>query len=181
MNDEKPFEVIDSKQVFEGQVCSVVVETLRLSGGKEIKRELVRQAPAVVIVPCLNKDTLLLIKQFRHAASAYIWEFPAGRANENEQPRECAIRELEEETGYKAREMEQAISFFTSPGISNEWMHLFVASSLEKSKTNFDEDEFIETKSFPVSAVEEMIKDGGIRDAKTILSFFYWLKTESRT
>ena len=174
------FRILETKTIFKGKVCELSVERLLLPDGKEIEREVVKQVNSVVIVPCLDDNRLLLIRQLRHATGGYIWEFPAGRIDKTEEePRFCAIRELEEETGYRAREMELLISFFTSPGISTEWMYLFVARDLEKSQTNLEEDEFIQIESFSPSEIYQMIKEGKICDAKTILSYLYWSRLKN--
>lgn len=161
--------------MFKGHICDVRVEHLRLRSGKEIDREVVRQANAVVVVPELPDGRLILLRQFRHATGGSLWEFPAGRVDRKEKPQTAAIRELEEETGYRARCMKRLSSFYTSPGISTEWMHLFSASGLKKTKTCFEEDEFIEVRFFSPRRVEKMIKTGEICDAKTILSYLYWI------
>ncbi|MDD5085875.1 MAG: NUDIX hydrolase [Candidatus Omnitrophica bacterium] len=170
----KPFRVLKSKHVFKGHICDVRVERLLLDNGKKIDREVVRQANAVVVVPRLPDGRLILIRQFRHATDGLLWEFPAGRVDKGERPAAAAVRELEEETGYRARRMKRLSSFYTSPGISTEWMHLFAASGLKKTKTCFEEDEFIEIKLFTPRRMEKMIRRGEICDAKTILSYLYW-------
>ena len=146
----------------------------------DIKWEIVQQEEAVIVIPCVDKNNLLLINQYRHTIGKYIWEFPAGRKKRNEDVHVCAQRELGEECGYHAAQLQSCIKYYPSPGVSTEIMHLCIAQKLEKScSLQPDADEIITTEVKSLEDIEEMILTGKIEDAKTILAFFYYKYTVS--
>jgi ADP-ribose pyrophosphatase len=140
------------------------------------KWELVVHPGAVCIVARPTPDDVILIRQFRASTGGELLEIPAGTLHEGEDPRDCAIRELEEETGYRADNMVERARFWTTPGFTNEFMYLYEASGLVKTQTNFDEDETIEVEIVPCRKALEMVDEGKIQDAKSILGLLRVLK-----
>ena len=126
---------------------------------------------AAAVVPLISKDKVILIKQFRIALEKYIWEIPAGTLEKNERPERCAKRELIEETGYKAGKMKKLGEIYPAVGYSDEVLHVFKATDLTKTKIMREKDEIIEPKVFTRPQIGRMIRNGKIRDSKTISAF----------
>lgn len=139
----------------------------------ESKKEFIAHPGAVVIVPML-KDKLILIRNERFAVGETLWELPAGTLEPGEKPETTALRELIEETGYRAKSIEHLTTFFTSPGISNEKMYAYAATDLEEVGQNLDVGEKITVEILTWDKVMRMIKEGEIRDGKTIASLLYF-------
>jgi ADP-ribose pyrophosphatase len=161
-------EFLDSKKVFSGRVFDVTVDTVR-EGDKTYVREVVHHSGSAVIVPVLNDGTVALVRQYRHPAVRYLLELPAGTLNDNERPEEGAARELEEELGLVAGKMEKLCEFFVSPGFCSEKMWLYLAADLSETAQNLEDDEAIEVVRLPINQALQMITDGEIEDAKTII------------
>lgn len=157
------------KTIFKGKVVTLNLETVTLPNGATVELEVVRHPGAAAIVPMKDERTVILIRQFRLAAGGYIYEIPAGKLHSGEDPRLCAERELEEEIGYRAGKIERLETFFTAPGFTDEVMHLFLATGLTKTKQNLDHDEVLEVIEMPLDEAIARIRDGTIRDAKTIV------------
>ena len=157
------------KTIFKGKVVTLNLETVTLPNGATVELEVVRHPGAAAIVPMKDERTVILIRQFRLAAGGFIYEIPAGKLHPGEDPRLCAERELEEEIGYRAGAIEQLETFFTAPGFTDEVMHLFLATGLLKTKQNLDHDEVLEVVEMPLEQAIAHIRDGTIRDAKTIV------------
>jgi len=170
--------LIDRQEVFAGRLISLVVDRLRLSTGVEVTREVVLHPDVVAIVPVLPDERLLLVKQYRHPVKDHLWEIPAGLIDAGESPLVAAKRELREETGYEAKEWEESISFFTSPGFTNEKMTLYEARGLFKVSVA-DPNEIDAARAFASSELTRLIISGTIRDAKTILAILNWQVTRS--
>jgi len=117
---------------------------------------------------------VLLIKQYRYASDGYLYEVPAGRPDHvGEDWEVCARRELEEETGYRARTLQRLTAIYTTPGFTDELIHLFLATDLREGQTAYDHDEFIELVRMPMSQALQMVRDGQITDGKTIVTLLY--------
>jgi len=142
---------------------------------KIVSRELVRHPGAVVILPFTPRKKVLLIRQFRYAASGDLWEIPAGTREKGETPRRCATRELEEETGYKPGRLVFLTHFYSAPGLTDERMHLFLADRLKPGRLNLDHDEWIQCKEFEFEQALRMVRQRKIHDAKTIVGLL-WAK-----
>ena len=173
MQDIK-FTTKEIENIYKGKILDLDVCTIELSDGKILKREVVKHSGAVVIVPVLDNGDIILINQFRYPTNGFIWEFPAGTLDKNENPADCARRELREEIGYEAGSIKELLSFYTTPGFSTEYMYLFLASNLTETERQLEEDECLESKIFPRREIEAMIKKKEIVDSKTILSFLYY-------
>ncbi len=178
MTEDRPATLIASRQVYAGRLLRVDVETVRSPAGATIELELVRHPGAAAVVPIVSEldsadPHVLLIRQYRHAADGFIWEIPAGVLEPGETPEECARRELREETGATAREMKLLTSVYTTPGFTDERIHLFLASGISVAEQNLESDELIEVATLPLSQILEMIRDGEITDCKTIVAVLY--------
>jgi ADP-ribose pyrophosphatase len=162
-------ELISSRRVYDGRVVGLRVDTVRLPSGRVTEREIVEHAGAVGIVAIDEDGDVLLVKQYRSSLSAMLLEIPAGTLSKGEDVRTCAFRELREETGYSAEEMEEIYAFFSSPGFSNERIWLFLATGLTPGGQSVEADEAIEVIKLPLERALEMVADGDICDGKSIL------------
>jgi ADP-ribose pyrophosphatase len=168
--------ILSQKMVYDGRVVKLRVDKVVEPSGQETTREIVVHPGAVCIVARPNPDEVLLIRQYRHAAEKILLEIPAGGLNDAESPEKAAVRELEEETGYRAGTVVERARFWTTPGFTTEFMYLYEASDLVKTKTNPDEDEVIEVDVVHRDEALRMIEDGRIQDAKSILGLLRVLK-----
>ena len=169
--DEPRAEVLGTEEIFRGKIIRVVRERFRTPLGRTVVQELVLHPGAAVVLPRMDADRVLLVRQYRHAAGAFLWEAPAGRLEPGESPEETARRELLEETGLQAARWRRLGGFFPAPGITSEFMHVFVAEGLAPGAgAEPDEDEEIETGVFPLAEVRRRVRDGEIRDGKTIVA-----------
>ena len=165
-------ELLDSKPVFSGRVFDVTVDTVR-EGDKTYVREVVHHSGSAVILPAFDDGTIALVRQYRHPALRYLLELPAGTLDHNERPEEGAARELEEELGLIAGRMEKLSEFFVSPGFCEEKMWLYLATELTETTQRLEEDEMIEVVRLPIDHALQMITDGEIEDAKTIIGLMF--------
>ncbi|MDW5298982.1 MAG: NUDIX hydrolase [Sedimentibacter sp.] len=168
---------VKSEKIFEGKIINLRIDTVELENQKYAKREIVEHKNASAIIAINEKNEILLVRQYRKAVEDFLYEIPAGLINIAEEPEECALRELKEETGYIADEINQIYEFYSSPGFTNEKIYLFKAKNLTFSSTKFDEDEFIETISVGKEEVKKMMETGRIIDSKTLIGLLYWMNT----
>ena len=161
---------LSSEPVFDGKIVRLRVDTVRLPGGRTAVREVVEHGAAVVVVPVDAEGNVVLVRQFRYPVGETLLEALAGMVEDSETPEECAQRELREEIGCAAGDLQPLGEFWTGPGFCTELMHAFLAKGLAASSLPADEDEQIQVERLPVSRVPELIRSGGIRDAKTIAS-----------
>src|SRR6266513_193170 len=159
---------VDSTKVFSGRVFEVTVDTVR-EGDKTYVREVVHHRGSAVILPAFDDGTIALVRQYRHPTVKYMLELPAGTLNDKERPEEGAARELEEELGLVAGKLEKLCEFFVSPGFCEEKMWLYLATDLTETTQRLDEDEMIEVVRLPIERALQMITDGEIEDAKSII------------
>jgi ADP-ribose pyrophosphatase len=172
---------IASRRVYSGRVLNLDVDTVRFPNGQSGELEMIRHPGAAAVVPVLTADgsedpQILLIRQYRYAAGGAIWEVPAGRLEEGESPEACARRELLEETGATAGRWDHLTTVYTTPGFTDERIHIFAARDLavKPHETRRDPDEFMEVKPVSVSSAVGMIRDGEIIDAKTIVAVLFY-------
>jgi ADP-ribose pyrophosphatase len=169
---------LSSRVGFEGRLLKVEVETVKMPNGVELELEMVRHPGAAAIVPLLSDPAaddphVLLLRQYRYAAGGTIWEIPAGVLEPGEAPETCARRELKEETGAEAVHMEHLTTVFTTPGFTDERIHLFLATGVSAGTAAPQSDEFLSVESVPISRALEMIRDGEIVDSKSIVALLY--------
>jgi ADP-ribose diphosphatase len=160
--------ILDSKKVFQGGVFDVTVDTVQ-EGELIYQRDVVHHPGSAVIVPVFADDSVALVRQYRHPAVRYLLEVPAGTLQHGEEPQLGAARELEEELGLVAGRLEKLSEFFVSPGFCEEKMWVYLATALSQRKQQLDDDEIIEVVRIPLREALEMITDGEIQDAKTII------------
>lgn len=168
--------ITNSREVYTCRLFKVTEdEAVDKKTGFKIHRSVVRHAGSAVMMAVDDEKRILLVKQYRLPADKYLWELPAGKLDEGENPLQAARRELKEETGYKAKKWTKLASFFVSPGYVQEKMTIFLAEDLTSGDPEPMDDEQIETHWFKRKEVAEMIEDGKIEDAKTIIGFHRWL------
>jgi ADP-ribose pyrophosphatase len=165
--------VLSSELLYRGRAVAIRKVAVEMPTGKRSSRVIIEHPGSVAVVPLLDDDRLVLIRQFRLAASGVIWEIPAGHIERGEDPEACARRELEEETGYHARKVERLFEAYLSPGSSTELMRFFLATGLEKREQRTEEDEIISVEPVEVEKVVRMIASNEIRDAKSIAAIAY--------
>jgi ADP-ribose pyrophosphatase len=169
---------ISSRRAYTGRIINLDVDTVRFPNGTTGDLEMVRHRGASAIVPFLtdprgDDPQLLLLKQYRYAAEGYIYEIPAGLLEPAEDPRHCAERELREETGCTAAEIRFLTTMYTTPGFTDERIHLYIATGLERGATAHEADEFITLETMTLSNALQLIKEGRINDGKTALAILY--------
>ncbi len=159
--------VIANKGIYRGKIFDVRVDTIR-EDGIEYDREIVAHNGSAVVVPVFDDGTVALVRQYRHAAREYLLEIPAGSLAEGEDPKIGAARELEEEIGVVAESIEKLTEFYVSPGFLSEFMHVFVATGLTEVGQKLEYDELLTVERYSFDALLNLIRNGEIRDAKTI-------------
>lgn len=157
------------KNIFKGRVLVLNLETVTLPNGATVDLEIIRHPGAAAVVPVKDDGTVLLIRQYRHAAGGFIYEIPAGKLSPGEDPLACATRELEEEIGYIPSRLDLLVSLFTAPGFADEVIHIYKGYGLKRGTQRLDPDEVLEVLEMPIEKAIGLIQDGTIRDAKTIV------------
>ncbi len=160
-------EKIGERAIYRGKILNVRIDRIR-EDGIEYDREIVAHNGSAVVVPVFDDGTVALVRQYRHAAGEYLLEIPAGSLEKNEDPKLGAARELEEEIGVVADSIEKLTEFYVSPGFLSELMHVFVATGLTEVGQKLEYDELLTVERFSFDALLVMIRNGEIRDAKTI-------------
>ena len=161
-------ELLSSEEIFRGRIFDVTVDTVR-EGGQTYQREIVHHPGSAAIVAVFDDMTVALVRQYRHAVVRYLLEIPAGTLASPERPEEGAARELEEELGVVAAQLEKLTEFFVSPGFVEEKMWVYLATQLTETAQRLEEDEMLDIVRVPFTRALEMIADGEIEDAKTII------------
>ena len=162
----------ETKTIYEGKVFTLALDNITLPNEVTTVIDIIRHPGAAAMVPMLNKNTVLLIKQYRYAAGGFIWEIPAGTLNPGESPIECAKRELVEETGYSTDKLEKLTEIVPVPGYSDERIHLYLATGLVKAVQNLDRDEILNVHEINMDDALKMIAKGEIIDSKTISGLY---------
>lgn len=158
---------LDDQLVYDGHIVKLHIKTVKLPSGTHAKREVIRHAGAVAIVPMMDDGRVMLIRQYRHAIGKYLLEIPAGTLEPNEIPEQAAIRELREEIGYRAQQLTPIGGIFVAPGYSTEFIHIYIAKSLHPDPLEADDDEFIEVVPMSFDEALVAIANGDIQDAKS--------------
>ena len=154
------------KRIYDGKIVQLDTYNLTIEGRK-VRREIIKHPGAAAILAFDEKGKVILVRQHRFPLG-YILEIPAGTLEKGESPKRCALREIQEETGYKAKKMTHLITYYPSVGYNTEEIHCFVASGLTEVKKKLDTDEFITVKKMELPRLIKMIKSGKIIDSKTI-------------
>lgn len=165
---------IRSRTIFDGKLIRVQLDEVKLPDGRTSTREIVKHPGAVAVLAFTKDGKLVLVRQYRNPLEKIILEIPAGKLEPGEDPKACAFRELEEETGYRAKEMEPVVSFYTSPGFADEKIYLFEARGLDKGEMHPDTDEFVEVEEVTLEEAFAKIEEGQICDAKTMVAVYFW-------
>jgi ADP-ribose diphosphatase len=178
----KKARVISSRVSYRGPVFSVTTDQVEEPGGIRARRDVVRHSGSIVVLAVEGRagdPSVLLERQYRHAAGQMMWELPAGRIDAGERKLAAAKRELLEETGFTARRWKKVLRFYVSPGFLDETMSIYLAQGLRPGIAQPEEDEKIVTRFFALSVALRMVSKGLIRDAKTI-SGILWLAQQRR-
>ena len=157
------------KHIYTGKFLTYNIDTVTLPNGVSADLEMIRHPGASAVVPIKDDGMVVLIRQYRHAAGGFIYEIPAGKLNPDEEPLDCARRELEEEIGYRPGKLELLTSIFTAPGFTDEVIHIYKGTGLVKGEQHLDTDEVLEILEWPLEKAMAEIKNGTIRDAKTMI------------
>lgn len=181
MNKEDSFEekTLSSTYIYKGRIINLRQDKVKLPDGRETVREIVEHPGAVVILAITEKKEIVMIRQFRKAADEVLRELPAGKVEPGEDLKNCALRELEEETGYYPRKIKRLITFFSTPGFCNEKLTLFLAEDLEKRNKNEDADEFIEVELIKQNEALKLVQENIIKDAKSIIGILYFVSSKN--
>jgi ADP-ribose pyrophosphatase len=179
----KKAKVLSSQTIYDGPVFGIRRDEVIEPSGVRTTREVITHPGSVVVLPVLPDGRILLIQQYRHAAHQYLWELVAGRIDPGESPREAATRELVEETGYRAKSLRVFLYMFPTPGFLEEKMYILLAEGLTAGEAEPEDDEKIISQAYNRKKLEEMIRTGKLRDAKSvagILFYFRFLAPEQR-
>ncbi len=163
---------INNFYIYSGNIISVELVTVTLPDGRQATRDIVMHPGASAVVPLNEKGEVYMVKQYRKAIEAVSMEIPAGKLDHGEDPQICAERELKEETGLSAQKITHLVSIHSTPGFSNEILHLYAATGLSEGQSCTDTDEFISTEKYTVAQLEDMVLKGEITDAKSIIGIF---------
>jgi ADP-ribose pyrophosphatase len=173
---KKKATVLSSQVVYTGKVFGIRRDEVIEPSGVRTAREMITHPGSVVVLPVLPDGRILLIQQYRYAARDYLWELVAGRIDPGESPLEAGERELKEETGYRARSFRTFLEFFPTPGFLEEKMFLLLAEGLRPGKASPEDDEKIISRAYNHKELNEMLRKGKLRDAKTIAGILYYLR-----
>lgn len=179
---------LGSRSAYRGRVFQVRLDRVRFPDGSEGDLEIIRHSGASAVLPLLRPNEwggtgagVILLRQYRYAADGFIWEVPAGKLDAGETPEACARRELEEEAGVRARHLHFLTTVFTTPGFTDEVIHLFLAAGLDEGETRHEGSEFIECHRMPLRRALQMTRTGEISDAKTVCTLLYAAAFEDLT
>jgi ADP-ribose pyrophosphatase len=171
---------ISSKILHRGRNFSFLLDEVELPSGRRTTRNMVNHPGAVAIIPVLQNNKIVLVKQYRYSVKNFLLELPAGTIENEESPRECAKRELLEETGCDAGTLERVFACFTAPGYSSELIHFFMARKLRKMGQKPEQDESLFVMEFKLEELLDMIAKEEIRDAKTIIGLLFYNRLKEK-
>jgi ADP-ribose pyrophosphatase len=167
--------VVKSEMVYEGPVFGVRRDEVQEPSGLRTTREVVTHRGSVVVLPVLDDGRVVLIRQYRHATRQYLWELVAGGIDGGETPKRAAARELQEETGYRAKRFTVFLDVFPTPGFVEERMFILLAEGLMAGEAQPEEDEKIEVRAYTLKELKQMIQKGRLRDGKSVAGILYYM------
>jgi ADP-ribose pyrophosphatase len=170
--------LLATERLYQGRIVDLHLDEVRFPDGSTGKLEMLRHPGAAAVVPFLDDPgsddpRIVMIRQFRHAADGELWEIPAGRLDPGEHPEQCALRELREETGFSAARIRPLVSILTTPGFTDELIHLYAASGLRAGEHAREADEFVEVHEVRWSEALQLVRNGEISDAKTLVALLH--------
>lgn len=163
------YEIKKSEIAYEGKILRVFRDEIMMPDGNTAVREIIEKNNASAIVPVDDDGNIIFVRQYRHPAKDLVLEIPAGTFEPHEDPRGCALRELEEEIGYKAGSLTFINWTYCSVGVCTEKIYLYIAENLEKGEQHLDPDEFIDIEKYSLKEAIDMVFDGTIKDSKTVM------------
>jgi ADP-ribose pyrophosphatase len=166
-------QLLSTSRVFTGLVFNVRIDELRYGDGSKHRLDVVEHGASFTILATPHPGEVILVRQYRHAAGASLWELPAGMSEAGEEPIVGAARELREETGYRAGRMRPLASLYSTPGFCDEILHFFHADDLQAGDQDLDDDEVIEVGVFELDAAWRLVAGGAIADCKTVLGLLW--------
>jgi ADP-ribose pyrophosphatase len=172
---------LNTKLIYKGKVINLRIDEVLLPNGKKTTREIVEHNGAVAILPLIDENNFLFVRQYRKPLEKILLEIPAGKLEKGENIEECAKRELAEETGYKSDDFKKLASVYLAPGYSSEIIHIFTAKNLKKAKYKPDEDEFLENIVVKKDEALKKISTGEIKDSKTIIAISLYFQNKRNT
>ncbi|KHE73208.1 NUDIX hydrolase [Halobacillus sp. BBL2006] len=177
--EEKTYE---TETIYKGKIVQLNIDSVTLPDGNTSKRELIKHPGAVAVIALTDEGKLVCVEQYRKPLEKSLVEIPAGKLEEGEEPETCALRELEEETGYTTENLKLLTSFYTSPGFADEIVHLYFTDNVKPLEVSpdGDEDEFVEVMEVTLQEAEQLESEQRIHDAKTAYALLYLKLRESR-
>ncbi|HET9589498.1 MAG TPA: NUDIX hydrolase [Anaerolineales bacterium] len=163
-----PFELIRSETILQGRAFSIRRDYLKTPNGRETRLEIIEHGGSVVLIPVDADGNLLFVRQYRHAVGKDLLELPAGTRDGDEPFEKCAARELREETGMEAGNLQKVGEFYLAPGYSSEFMTVYLATGLKENPLDGDDDEFLNLEKIPLKKAIEMAERGELPDAKSL-------------
>tara|TARA_B100001146_G_scaffold109035_2_gene96395 strand:+ start:1053 stop:1598 length:546 start_codon:yes stop_codon:yes gene_type:complete len=176
MEHTNPEPTIESKDIYQGRIIKLRVDTVQLPSGRTTTREIVEHEDAVCVVPIDENNNVLMVRQYRKAAQLNLLEVPAGGVEAGETPDETVLRELQEEVSVTSGSLRRLSGFWVSPGWATEFMHAYLATDLTPASLPADDDEYISVERVPLDSIPGLIESGEIQDSKSIASLLLALR-----
>ena len=176
MEHTDPEPTIESKDIYQGRIIKLRVDTVQLPSGRTTTREIVEHEDAVCVVPIDENNNVLMVRQYRKAAQRNLLEVPAGGVEAGESPEETVLRELQEEVSVTSGSLRRLSGFWVSPGWATEFMHAYLAMDLTPASLPADDDEYISVERVPLDSIPGLIESGEIQDSKSIASLLLALR-----
>ena len=170
----EPYAILNRREIYKGSIFDLAQYTVQLPNGKEAIRDIIEHGGAAVIIPVTDKGEIVMVSQYRNGAKKVLLELPAGKLDPGEDPEKCALRELEEETGYRATRIRHLIKMHPVAAYCTEMIHMYLAEGLVPGTANPDADEFVEVSAYPLQDVLDMVINGEILDMKTMLGVLFY-------
>jgi ADP-ribose pyrophosphatase len=167
-----PEELLGTRRIFDGVVVKLRVDTIRKESGEVTTREIIEHNPCIAVIPLDGDDNVVFVRQFRRAAARELLEIPAGGIEPGETPEEATLREMQEETALKPGRLVRLGGAYSTPGFSDEYLHLFLATGLEPGRLVAEDTDEIEVVRVPLADVPGLVAGGKIEDSKTLAALY---------